>query len=248
MTTRPALTPDRIVDAAARVADRGGLTAVSMRRVGQELGVEAMSLYHHISGKEALLDSLAEWVYLRITTPDPTRPWREAMEQRAHSAREVLTAHPWALGLIESRRSPGPANLAHHDAVLGNLRTGGFPVRLAAHAYSVLDAYVYGFALTEVNLPIQTGTDAMEMAAELAAAAPTATSTSGTATTSGPASTSGTASPAATYPHLFELMGELIGSGDYTYGSAEFDYGLTLILDGLDERLRLWTEKSPALG
>lgn len=211
MSARPALTRDRIVDAAVTVADRGGLGAVSMRGVGREVGAEAMSLYHHLRGKEELLDALADWAFSRISPPQPGQPWRAAMRTRASSARAVLFAHPWALGLLESRRHPGPALLHHHDAVLGCLRAGGFPVVLAAHAYSVLDAYVYGFVLTEVNLPMEGGEDATEFAAGLALAAED-------------------------YPHLVEMMTEQLADGTYDYAE-EFDYGLDLVLDGLEQRL-----------
>src|SRR5688572_11550000 len=102
-SSRPALSRDRIVDAAVAVADRGGLAAVSMRSVGREAGAEAMSLYHHLRGKEELLDALADWAFSRIRPPRPDQPWRAAMRSRAASARAVLFAHPWALGLLESR-------------------------------------------------------------------------------------------------------------------------------------------------
>jgi AcrR family transcriptional regulator len=208
---RPALSRDRIVDAAVAVADRGGLTAVSMRSVGREAGAEAMSLYHHLRGKEELLDALADWAFSRIALPGADQPWRAAMRDRAASARAVLVAHPWALGLLESRRHPGPVLLRHHDAVLGCLRTAGFPVVLASHAYSVLDAYVYGFVLTELNLPMEAGEDAQEFAAGLALAADD-------------------------YPHLVETMVVQLSGGTYDY-AAEFDWGLDLVLDGLEERL-----------
>ena len=162
MTDRPALSRDRIVDAAATVADSRGLTGVSMRNVGKELGVEAMSLYHHISGKDDLLDGLADWVFTGIELPALDQPWRPAMSERAASSRGRLSAHPWALGLIESRRNPGPALLRHHDTVLGCLRRNGFSVELAAHAFSAIDAYVYGFVLTELNLPMESGEGADE--------------------------------------------------------------------------------------
>ena len=126
MSRRPALTSDGIIRAAVRVADRGGIGQVSMRNVGKELGVEAMSLYHHLAGKDALLDGLADWAFARIEPPEPSDPWRQGMTRRAASARQTLAQHPWALGLLESRRSPGPALLAHHDAVLGSLRRNGF--------------------------------------------------------------------------------------------------------------------------
>jgi AcrR family transcriptional regulator len=212
MARRPSLSRDRIVDAAVRVADRGGLAGASMRNVGRELGVEAMSLYHHIAGKDALLDALADRVFAEIALPAPDEPWRPAMAARAASARAVLAAHPWALGLIESRRNPGPALLHHHDTVLGCLRRGGFPVALAAQAFSVIDAYVYGFVLTELNLPFEPGEGADEFVATLAL-------------------------PAEDYPHLAEMMVEQVRGQDYAYAD-EFGHGLELILDGLEERLR----------
>ena len=207
---RPALSTQRVIDAASRVADASGLAGVSMRSVGRELEVEAMSLYHHVASKDALLDGLADWVFERIDTPSPSGPWRAEMDRRAHSARTVLGAHPWGLGLIESRRSPGPATLRHHDAVLGCLRAAGFPVALAAHAFAVLDAYVYGFVLTEVNLPFQPGESAEDFVDQL-----------------GPIRTH--------YPHLAEMVAEQIVGRDYQYGN-EFDYGLTLVLDGIEAR------------
>jgi AcrR family transcriptional regulator len=208
--SRPPLSKQRVIDAASRVADASGLAGVSMRSVGRELGVEAMSLYHHVANKDALLDGLADWVFERIDTPSPSGPWRAEMEARAHSARTVLAAHPWGLGLIESRRSPGPATLHHHDAVLGCLRAAGFPVALAAHAFSVLDAYVYGFVLTEVNLPFRAGESAEDFVEDL-----------------GPI--------ADLYPHLAELVADQIAGRDYAYGD-EFDHGLALVLDGLEAR------------
>jgi AcrR family transcriptional regulator len=205
--SRPPLTPARVIDAASRVADATGLAGVSMRSVGRELGVEAMSLYHHVANKDALLDGLADWVFAQILTPTLGVPWRSEMEARARSARTVLAAHPWGLGLVESRRSAGPATLRHHDAVLGCLRTDGFTVALAAHAFSVLDAYTFGFVLTEVNLPFEPGT-ADEFIEEIAASL-------------------------ADRPWMTELVAERITGQDYAYGD-EFEYGLALVLDGIE--------------
>ena len=213
MARRPALTVERIVDAAVRVADAGGLAQVSMRNVGRELGVEAMSLYHHLDGKDALLDELADRVFTLIALPDPARPWRDAMRERAASARAALAAHPWALGLIESRRTPGPALLRHHDRVLGCLRTNGFPPRLAGHAFSAIDAYVYGFVLTELSLPFAPGESTEEFVAGLEHLL-----------------------PADEYPFLVEMITEQVVGKDYAYAD-EFDLGLDLILDGLERRL-----------
>jgi AcrR family transcriptional regulator len=217
---RAALTRERIVEAAVRVADGGGLAEVTMRSVGRELGVEAMSLYHHLDGKEALLDELADWVFTRIDLPDEDEPWRPAMRERAASARRVLAAHPWALGLIESRRTPGPALLRHHDRVLGCLRANGLPVALAAHAFSVIDAYVYGFVLTELNLPFSGEEGADEFVAEIRALL-----------------------PAAEYPHLVEMLAEQVVGRRYAYAD-EFAFGLDLVLDGLERHVRELTAVS----
>lgn len=213
MPARPPLSRERIITAAVAVADRGGLDAVSMRHVGRELGVEAMSLYHHLRGKEELLDALADWAFAAMRLPVIGSPWRSEMASRTSSVRDVLRAHPWALGLLESRRNPGPALLRHHDAMLGCLRTEGFSVVLAAHAFSVLDAYVFGFVLTELNLPMDPGEDTEEFAMELGILGDD-------------------------YPHLVEMIGEMVVGRDYTYAD-EFDYGLDLILDGLAGRLAL---------
>jgi AcrR family transcriptional regulator len=209
---RPALDRDRIVAAAVRVADATG-GQVSMRSVGKELGVEAMSLYHHVDDKEALLDALADWIFTGIELPEPSAPWRAAMEQRAASARSVLSQHPWALGLIESRRTPGPALLAHHEAVLACLRGNGFSVALAAHTFSALDSYVYGFVLTELNLPMDAGESVESFVDDIRELL-----------------------PADDYPHLIEMITEQVVGRDYAYGD-EFEFGLGLILDSVEQRL-----------
>jgi AcrR family transcriptional regulator len=212
MPRRAALTRDRIIEAAVRVADRGGLGglgAVSMRNVGRELGVEAMSLYHHVAGKDAVLDGLADWVVARIELPDLEAPWREAMAARAGSARAALSAHPWALGLLESRRTPLPALLRHHDTVLGCLRRNGFTVQLAAHAFSAIDAYVYGFVLTELNLPFDADDGAEGFVDEIRDLL-----------------------PPDEYPYLVEMITEQVVGRNYAYAD-EFDFGLDLILDRL---------------
>lgn len=211
MGRRQHLTADRIVVAAAAVADRGGLAAVSMRSVGAELGVEAMSIYHHIPGKEALLDALAEWVFSQVELPEPSDPWREAMVLRAESARRVLGAHPWALGMIESRPKPGPALLRHHDRVLGCLLTAGFTPVLATHAFSTIDAFVYGFVLTESSLPFTPGEGAeADFAAEVAPSMED-------------------------YPYLAASVVDIMAGGDYAFAD-EFHSGLDLIMDGLQRR------------
>lgn len=213
MSRRPALNPDRILEAAVQVADRGGLNQVSMRNVGKELGVEAMSLYHHLAGKDALLDGLANWTFTQIDLPDPQAPWRPAMTDRAVSARRALSQHPWALGLIESRRSPGPALLRHHDTVLGCLRHNGFSITLAAHAFSAIDAYVHGFVLTELNLPFDADESPEEFVGQIEQML-----------------------PADDYPHLVAMITEQVIGQDYAYAD-EFEFGLDLILDSLEQHL-----------
>jgi AcrR family transcriptional regulator len=212
MARRPALSEERIVGAAVRVADRGGVARVSMRNVGKELGVEAMSLYHHLAGKDALLDGLADWIFTQIELPEPHESWRSAMGERAGSARRALAAHPWALNLIESRRSPGPALLAHHEGVLACLRHNGFSIALAAHTSSAIDAYVYGFVLTELNLPFDTTESVNEFASEVQLLL------------------------ADTYPHLAEMVTDHVMGQNYAYAN-EFEFGLDLILDSVERRL-----------
>lgn len=214
MARRPRLDVDRIIDAAVAVADERGLAGVSMRNVARQLGVEAMSLYHHVDGKDALLDAMVDRIFTLIELEPPGTPWRAAMHARATTARRVFGLHPWALGLVESRANAGQANLRHHDGVLGLLRGDGFSVPAAAHAYSLLDAYVYGFALTEQNLPFDGSAEAVsQMAIELHDHLPTDE-----------------------YPHLIEFVAEHVKGRDYDYGD-EFEVGLELILDSL-ERLR----------
>ena len=206
---RTPLTRQRVLAAAVALADRGGVGALSMRKLAQELGVEAMSLYHHVANKDDILDGIVDVVFGEIELPTGEAGWEAAMRRRSVSAREALRRHPWATGLMESRRTPGPANIRHHDAVLGVLRNAGFPVELAAHAYSLLDSYIYGFALQEASLPFHTPEEAAEVAQEIMSVF-----------------------PADDYPHLAEIATEHALQPGYDYGD-EFLYGLDLILDGL---------------
>jgi AcrR family transcriptional regulator len=152
---RAPLRRDRVLDAALMLADARGLEAVSMRELARALGVEAMSLYKHVSSKDALLDGLAERVLAEMWVPEPTLDWRPALRGRAISSRSVLLRHPWAALLIESRVHPGPARLRLHDATLGALRRAGFPVELAYRAYLTLDSYVIGFVQQELSWPFE---------------------------------------------------------------------------------------------
>jgi AcrR family transcriptional regulator len=207
---RAPLTRERVLAAAIDLADRDGIASLSMRKLAQELGVEAMSLYHHVANKDAILDGLIDLVFGEIDLPVGEADWKAAMRRRAISAREVLRRHPWATGLMESRSTPGPATLRHHDAVLGILRNAGFPLELAAHAYSLLDSYIYGFALQETSLPFNTPEETAEVAQAMMAEF-----------------------PADAYPHLTEIAVEHVLQPGYSYAS-EYLFGLDLILDGLE--------------
>lgn len=150
------LSKQRVVVEAVRLADREGADGLSMRRLAAELGAGAMSLYRYVASKEELLDAMIDIVFAEIELPPEDIDWQSAMRQRAVSARQVLARHPWAIGLMESRTSPGPANLRHREAVTACLRKAGFSVVMATHANWLLDSYVYGFALQEASLPFDT--------------------------------------------------------------------------------------------
>jgi AcrR family transcriptional regulator len=212
--TRPALSRERAVIAAVALADAEGIDAVTMRRLAQALGVEAMSLYHHVSSKSDILDGMVDAVFAEIELPDCTTDWAEAMRRRARSLRDALLRHRWAIGIMESRRAPGPATLAHHDAVIRCCRTAGFSVEMSAHSFSLLDSYIYGFVLQEINLPFA---DTDDLAAVLDSMMPEQF--------------------AERYPHFAELTGEYVLRPGYSY-SDEFEFGLGVIIDGLMSRRR----------
>jgi len=210
--TRKPLSRERILEAAVALADEAGLEAFSMRALAQELGVVPMALYKHVANKDELLDGMVDSVFGEIELPPTDVDWRSAMRRRAISTREALQRHGWAIGMMESRQ-PGPANLRNHNAVMGCLRGAGFAFAMAIHAYSVQDAYIYGFALQERDTGFETPDSAGEAAQRRAA----------------------TIGALEDYPHLTEIITKLPESG---YDNAvEFAWGLGLILDGL-ERLR----------
>ncbi|MBO8186473.1 TetR/AcrR family transcriptional regulator C-terminal domain-containing protein [Streptomyces sp. DW4-2] len=192
------------------VADeKGTAAALTMRAIAEPLGVEAMSLYHHVAGREDILDGMVDTVFDEIDLPPRDIDWKSAMRHRAASARAVLQRHPWAIGLLDSRSQPGPATLRHHDAVIGALRSGGFSVSMAAHAVSLIDSYLYGFVLQEQSLPFTGTAELGEVAGAILRDM-----------------------PADTYPHLTELATEHALKPGYDYAD-EFAFGLTLILDAL---------------
>lgn len=208
--TRIPLSRDRVLRGAIAVADRGGIDALTMRSLAHELGVKPMAVYHYVAGKEEILDGIVDVVFGEIDLPPTATDWRSALRHRAISARRVLRRHPWAAPLMESRSNPGPATLRHHDAVISTLRRGGFSIAMTAHAYALLDSYVYGFALQEASLPFTTSEDVAEVTETIMAQF-----------------------AAGDYPYLAELATEHVLQPGYDYGT-EFEFGLDLILDGLD--------------
>src|SRR4051812_42212411 len=221
--SQPALSRERILQAALELADRDGLESLTMRRLAQELGVGAMSLYHHVPNKDELLGGMIELVFSEIEPPAIGGDWKQALRRRALSTRAALGRHRWAVGLMESRTTPGPASLRLHDAVLGCLREAGFSIELAIQAYSVQDAYIYGFALQERHLPFEDAEGAAAVAAaQVSEYAELEQERQLTAL-------------AEAFPYLAEVVAGHVARVGYDFGSA-FAYGLDLILDSLEQR------------
>jgi AcrR family transcriptional regulator len=206
---RTPLTRERVLRAAVTLADRSGIESLTMRMLGQELGVEAMSLYNHVANKDDVLDGIVDLVVGEIDVPGPGTGWNVAMRQRAISAHEVLVRHPWAAMLIMSRFNIGPGMRRYLDATLGRLREGGFSIEGALDAWHTLDSHIYGFTLQELNLPFQVEQTKQVSAYVLPQLA------------------------ADEYPHLVEVVTEVMRSGR----DESFEFGLGLILDGLERTL-----------
>ena len=207
---RVPLTRERVLHVAIGLADQGGLESVSMRKLGQELGVEAMALYYHFASRDEIVDGLIDIVFSEVDLPPADGAWKAAMRRRAISLRDVLLRHRWAIGLMEARATPGPANLRHHDAVIGSLRAAGFDLAMVAHAYSVLDGYIYGFALTKMNIPFTTAEEVEQVAQSMLQPF-----------------------PLNEFPNLGAFIAGHIMEPGYDFND-EFEYGLDLILDGLE--------------
>jgi AcrR family transcriptional regulator len=210
---RVPLSRQRVLWGALEVADADGVDALTMRSLAAHLEVKPMALYHHLANKSAIIDGIVDLVFSEIELPVIDGHWRSEMERRARSARDVLRHHPWAIGLLQSRTSPGPGTLRHHDAVIGTLRRAGFSVRLTAHAFALIDSYIYGFALSEASLPINGPKTVTEVAESMMLQY-----------------------LAQDYPHLHEFSTEHILRPGYDFGS-EFEFGLGLVLDGLARAL-----------
>jgi AcrR family transcriptional regulator len=207
---RNRLSRERVLRAAMAHADEGGLEAVTMRKVAEELEVAPMALYRHVANRDDLVDGMVDIVFSEIELPAAGADWKTAMRERAISVRDAMLRHRWAIGLMESRTNPGPANLRHHNAVIGSLRAAGFAMAMAAHAYSLLDSYIYAFELTNMNLPFETTTDIAEMAESMLEPF-----------------------PVGEYPNLAAFISEHAMKPGYDYAN-EFEYGLDVLLDGLE--------------
>jgi AcrR family transcriptional regulator len=211
--SRRRLSRERILRAAIAHADAGRLEALTMRTLAETLDVSPMALYRHVADKDDLIDAMVDAVFTEIGVPAGGGDWKTAMRRRAISVHEALSRHPWAIGLMESRRRPGPSNLRHHDAVIGRLRAADFGIEMAAHAYSLLDSYIYGFALTRMNLPFETTAEVGETERDMIQLP-----------------------PVREYPNLAEFVTEHAMKPGYDH-RGEFEYGLDVVLDGL-ERVR----------
>jgi AcrR family transcriptional regulator len=212
---RAPLSRERVLETAVALADRHGIEWLSMRKLADELGVAAMSLYYYVPNKVELIDGMIDIVFAEIEPPSPALDWKTAMRRRALSTRAALNRHRWAVGRMEGSTNHGPANLRLHDAVLGCLRAAGFSLEMTVHAYSVQDAYIYGFALQETDMSSETPDDfAAEAQRQMDAYEDVL----------------------ADYPHLVEVVGGYVAQSGYDYAK-EFLFGLDLIIEGLD-RLR----------
>lgn len=220
MTTAPQRRPlsrDRVLECAVALADDSGIAALTIRTLAQSMGTKPMSLYYYVANKDEILDGIVDMVFSEIELPVPGGDWRGEMRRRAHGVRSALRRHPWAVGLLESRSAPGPATLRHHEATLATLREAGFSVQLTAHAYALLDSYIYGFALQEAALPFEGRDTAAEITKPIMERFSTGE-----------------------YPRMVEIAVEHVLKPGYDFGD-EFEFGLNLVLDGL-ERLKAGAE------
>jgi len=212
---RMPLSRERVLRAAITLADERGAQELTMRKLAQDLGVEAMSLYNHVASKDDLLDGMIDIVFSEIEAPSAGGDWKAELLKRAVSTREALNRHRWAIGEMEGRGSHGPSNLRLHDAVLGCLRAAGFSVEMTVHAYSVQDAYIYGFALQQSDMSPESPEDFAAVAQQQMIDYADALSD---------------------YPHLVEVVGGHVAQSGYDY-EAEFLFGLDVILDRLEQFL-----------
>lgn len=204
---RKPLTPERVIEGGIELADQIGMEAFTIRKLAEAIDVKPMTIYHHISNKDAIIDGMVNQVFREIDLPPTDLDWRSAIQVRSKSMRSVLAAHPWAAPLMDSR-TPGEDTLRHHNAFLGCFRNAGFSLKVTAHAYAAIDSFLYGFALQEATLPT---VDEADQETDMAGAA-----------------------LGDSFPHLMEFATEHVMAPGYNFGD-EFEVGLNLILDGLEQ-------------
>ncbi|MEO1057567.1 MAG: TetR/AcrR family transcriptional regulator C-terminal domain-containing protein [Actinomycetota bacterium] len=209
-TNTPQLDHARIIAGAVELADAIGVDALTIRKLAEHLGTKPMTIYHHVANKEAIIDGMVDAVMAEIDLPTVDEPWRTGVERRARSARAALVRHRWAPPLIDSRRHPGPATLRHHDTVIGIHRSHDFDLPSTAHSIALTDAYVYGFALQQANLPATGGDEMAELADDV-----------------------GEQMPPGRYRHLEDFMRDHALVDGYEFGD-EFELGLAIVLDGIE--------------
>jgi AcrR family transcriptional regulator len=202
-----------VVCAAVDIADERGIEALTMRELAGSLGVEAASLYNHVSGKDDILDGMADWAAEQIDLPVSGFHWKEAMRRRAVSARTVFERHRWAAMLMDSVERDSPARWAYTDSVLGILLDAGFSPALAARGFFSIDSYVLGFERQAVNLSLGDGVDPADTGESILRAL-----------------------PPEQYPNLSRVLVEYAMT-DADNDDALFGFGLELILDGLERLL-----------
>jgi AcrR family transcriptional regulator len=206
--TRAPLTKETVIVAAVKLADAGGIESLSMRKLGQALGVEGMALYHHFANKEALIDGMVDSVHAEVKVPTDNQEWQAAMHERAVSAVQAAARHPWSAALIESRANPGVASMQLIDATVKCLLQAGFGIDMVAHVISVLDAYTFGFA-QQLRSPSDNIEQEAQMGQDILAQF-----------------------PFDRYPYVGQLITEHVAKAGYR-SMDEFEFGLELILDGV---------------
>jgi AcrR family transcriptional regulator len=221
MTPKNSLTRESVLKAAVALADEEGIASLSMRKLGQRLGVEAMSLYNHVGNKDDMLAGIVDMVVAEFDLPTNQLDWQVAMRFVTNAVRAALLRHPWAATLIESQVMPSQVRFKRAETVIGTLRRAGFSIELAYKAQLTINSYVYGFVQQEINWPF-TPVEQSDVAAML-----------------------GTQVPAGEYPYLTEMLSSIINTRFRGQGESEtdayesdFGFGLDLLLDGL-ERIRL---------
>jgi AcrR family transcriptional regulator len=209
-----------VIIAAIKLADAGGIEALSMRKLGRELGVEAMALYHHFASKNQLIEGMIDHVHGEIKAPLGKTSWEVFMRERAKSAFQVLSHHPWASSIMESGVAPGPATLKDSESMIRCFRQAGFGVAMTVHAVTVLNIYIYGAAAQFAKLSFSTADQAAGVSADIQSQF-----------------------PSDAYPYLAEMITEHMMQSRYNPVD-EFLFGLELVLEGIERAERLETMRA----